>query len=149
MTGGWDQFVAYAGQVGVRSSSSLWQPITDARIRAVVPMAPEGAWLFGDRGLEAVNRPMMIIGGTADVINFYDLEAAYIFNHLGTPDRVMISFVGQDHMMIWDPQQKDRMAHFAVAFLGYHLQGRAEYARYFSEEFLSQYPDLAWGVVTQ
>ena len=33
-----------------------------------------------------------------------------------------------------------------VAFFGYHLQGRDDYAEYFSEEFVAQHDDLAWGV---
>jgi hypothetical protein len=41
---------------------------------------------------------------------------------------------------------RERMAHFAVAFFGYHLQGRADYAAYFSEKFVKQHDDLAWGV---
>jgi len=48
--------------------------------------------------------------------------------------------------MIFDREIIPRMAHFAVAFFGYHLQGRDEFAQYFSEEFVSQYDDLAWGV---
>jgi hypothetical protein len=33
-----------------------------------------------------------------------------------------------------------------VAFFGYHLQGWEEYAKYFSEDFVTQYEDLAWGI---
>ena len=49
--------------------------------------------------------------------------------------------------MVFDPPQMAQMKHFATAFFGYHLQGRTEYQEYFSEEFVSQYPDLFWGVV--
>ena len=38
------------------------------------------------------------------------------------------------------------MAHFAAVFFGYHLQGRAYLAHYFSEDFVAQYDDLEWGV---
>jgi hypothetical protein len=38
------------------------------------------------------------------------------------------------------------MAHFAVAFFGYHLQGRQDLAGYFSEDFVAQHDDLVWGV---
>ena len=38
------------------------------------------------------------------------------------------------------------MAHFAVAFFGYHLQGREDLGFYFSEEFVGQHDNLAWGV---
>ncbi len=145
LTGEWDAFVANAGSAITSSDDGLWKPLTDERIRAVVPMAPEGAWLFSKRGLAAVDRPTLIIGATQDTINIYDLEAASIFEHVGTPDKVMISFVGQGHMMVLDPQQVARMAHFATAFLGFHLQGREDYASYFSRDFVIQYKDLAWG----
>ena len=48
--------------------------------------------------------------------------------------------------MIMQSEPLARMKHFAAAFFGYHLQGRNEYANYFSEEFINQFDDLAWGV---
>jgi predicted dienelactone hydrolase len=111
-----------------------------------MPMAPEGAWLFGERGLLAANRPTLIIGATNDNINIYDLEAVDIFEHLGTPDRMLISFIGEGHMMIYDAGPVERMEHFAAAFFGYYLQGRADYAGYFSEDYVAGHEDLAWGV---
>jgi hypothetical protein len=38
------------------------------------------------------------------------------------------------------------MRHFATAFFGYYLQGREDYAEYFSEDFVTQFDDLAWGL---
>lgn len=143
----WDAFTAHAGAALTASSDGLWQPMTDPRILAVMPMAPEGAWLFGERGLAAANRPTLIIDGTADDINYYNLEAAWIYNHLGTPDRILISFVGQDHMMIFNTEQTARMKHFAVAFFGFYLQGRSDYAPYFDRDFIALQDGLAWGVV--
>ena len=146
MSVGWDEFVAHASPVITKSDDGLWQPMTDERILAVMPMAPEGAWLFGEQGLSAVNRPTLIIGASADDINIYDLEAAYVFEHLGTPDRAMISFVGENHMMIYKEEPILRMKHFATAFFGYYLQGRASYAKYFSEDFVLRRDNLAWGI---
>ena len=146
MSGGWDEFVAHASPAITISDNGLWQPITDERILAVMPMAPEGAWLFGEQGLAAVDRPTLIIGASADDINIYDLEAAYIFEHLGTPDRAMITFVGEDHMMIYSDEPILRMKHFATAFFGYYLQRQDDYARYFSESFVSRRDNLAWCV---
>lgn len=144
----WDEFEAHAGEAITISDDGLWQPMTDERIRAAMPMAPEGAWLFGERGLGVVNRPTLIIGATKDDLNIYNFEAAYIFEHLGTPDSTMISFVGKDHMMIFDNYQVARMKHFSTAFFGYYLQMLDDYAGYFSEDFIAQYDDLAWGVYT-
>ncbi len=142
----WDKFVANAGDVIPSVDGGLWQPMTDDRIRAVMPMAPEGAWLFGERGLATVDRPVLIIGATEDSGNDYNLEAVYIYEHLGTPDRLMISFVGEGHMMIYDGETINRLQHFATAFFGYHLQAREELAEYFSEEFVAGHNELAWGV---
>jgi hypothetical protein len=48
--------------------------------------------------------------------------------------------------MILDDVRAARMAHFAAAFFGSHLQGREDLAQYFSEEFVRQDEGLAWGV---
>ena len=89
----------------------------------------------------------IIIHGSADDINYYDLEAVYIFDHLGTPDKTLISFVDQGHMIIFNDEQLLKMKHFAAAFFGYHLQGQEKYARYFSEDFVSQKEGLASGYI--
>jgi predicted dienelactone hydrolase len=141
--GAWDEFAAHAGEAITASEDGLWQPMTDARIRAVMPLAGEGWWLFGERGLAAVDRPTLIIAATQDEL--YP-ENALILEHLGTPDKALISFVGQDHMMVYDGKAVARMAHFAVAFFGYYLQGRQDLAWYFSEDFVAQHADLDWGV---
>ena len=142
--GEWDQFVSHIDSSITESDDGLWQPLTDKRIRAVMPMAGEGWWLFGERGLAAVDRPVLIIDSTEDELY---KENVLIYEHLGTSDKSFISFVGQNHMMIYNGEMIARMAHFAVAFFGYHLQDREEFARYFSEDFVSQQDGLAWGVV--
>ena len=138
----WDEFTAHVGDSITASEDGLWQPLTDPRIRAVMPMACEGWWLFGERGLAAVDRPVLIIDGTNDELY---KENVLIYENLGTTDKTLISFVGQEHMMIYDPEMVARMAHFAVAFFGYHLQGREDYADFFSEEFVSKQDGLLWG----
>lgn len=139
----WDEFTAHVGESITSSQDGLWQPLTDPRIRAVMPMAGEGWWLFGERGLAAVDRPIMIIVATQDELY---KENALIFEHLGTADKRLISFLGQTHGGMLNSPLKEQMAHFAVAFFGYYLQGREDYAAYFSEEFVKQHDDLFWGV---
>lgn len=141
----WDEFAAHAGEEITVSQDGLWQPMTDARIRAVMPIAGEGWWLFGESGLAKVDRPVLMIVATLDELY---RENVLIFEHLGTPEKALISFVGLTHMMIYDDQEVARMAHFVVAFFGYHLQGRQDLAWYFSEDFIAQYEDLVWGVET-
>ena len=140
----WGQFVPYIGSSITESVDGLWQPLTDTRIRAVMPLAGEGWWLFGEKGLAAVDRPVLMIDSTEDELY---KENAVVYEHLGTSDKSFISFVGQDHMMIYSEEMIARMAHFAVAFFGYHLQDRQDFAKYFSEDFVSQQDGLAWEVV--
>jgi predicted dienelactone hydrolase len=145
----WDDFEDHAGSQITMSEDGMWQPMTDPRILAVMPMAPDGAWIFGEHGLAAVDRPTMILVGTKDYYegqSIYDMESAYIYEHLGTPDRFLISFIGRDHYMVFVPTSVDQMKHFATAFFGYYLQGQENYAEYFSEDFISQYDDLYRGV---
>lgn len=138
----WDEFAAHAGEAIRVSDDGLWQPMTDARIRAVVPLAAEGWLLFGEEGLAAVDRATLMIVSTGDV--WYS-ENALMFEHLHMPEKALVSFVGPDHMMIFNPGMVALMAHFAVASFGHHLQGREDLAWYYSEEFIAQYDDLAWG----
>jgi hypothetical protein len=139
----WDEFTAYFDESITYSEDGLWQPITDERIQAVMPMAGEGWWLFGERGLAAVDKPILMIVATDD--SLYK-ENALIYEHLGTPDKRLISFIGKDHMMIFESDYIERMANFATAFFGYYLQGREDQKYYFSEDFVTQFNDLAWGV---
>lgn len=142
----WNEFAAYVGDEITTSNDGLWQPITDERIRAVMPMAPDGAWLYGERGLALVDRPVLMIAPTEDEFIPYQSVTVDIFKRLGSPEKSMVSFIGKTHMMVDESAQVDRIRHFATAFFGYYLQGREEYKQYFSEDFVSQFDDLAWGV---
>jgi predicted dienelactone hydrolase len=141
----WEQFAAHAGKKLTTSDDGLWQPMTDSRIRAVMPMAGEGSWLFGDKGIAAIDRPVLMLCGTED--DLYS-ESKTIYEHLGTPDKTLISFIGREHLMILEDQEVLLMKHFAVAFFGHRLQRRADYAQYYSQDFVNQYKDLFWGVYT-
>jgi predicted dienelactone hydrolase len=138
----WDAFSAHFDEAITTSDDGLWQPLTDPRIRAVMPMASEGWWLFGERGLAAVDRPVLMIVATRDELY---KENVLIFKHLGVGDKRLISFIGRDHMMYRDEEIIARMAHFATAFFGYYLKGDQDAAQYISQDFVAQFRDLAWG----
>lgn len=142
----WDQFTAYAGDLITTSDDGLWQPLTNESIKAVMPMAPDGAWLYGERGISRVQIPTLIITGTSDDGADYTMETTYIYEHLGSPERYLISFIDKGHMMVFNTDVILRMKHFASAFFGYYLQGREDYLAYFSEDFIDRFDDLAWGV---
>jgi predicted dienelactone hydrolase len=109
-------------------------------------MAAAGTWLYGERGLAAADRPALLIAATEDEFIPYSLETAFIYEHLGAPEKSLISFIGKDHMQALDPAQAIRIKHFMLAFFGYQLQGREEYLEYFSQDFVAQSDDLAWGI---
>ena len=143
----WDEIKAHAAEAALtRSDDELWLPITDERILAVMPMAPESAWFYGQRGLAAVDRPTLLIAATEDDINPYDLEATFMLEHMDPAVGSMISFVGKSHFTMVDPEPMAWMRHFAAAFFGFHLQGREDLAYFFSEAFVAKHHDLAWGV---
>jgi predicted dienelactone hydrolase len=142
----WDEFSSQVSPRISTVSDGLWQQTTDDRILAVMPMAPDSAWLYGAEGLAAIDIPSLIIAGTADSLVSYKMTSCYVYDHLVNSDKVLISFIGKDHMMVEDKQVIGRIDHFAVAFFGYYLQGREDLVRYFSEEYVTQYNDLAWGI---
>ena len=141
----WNEFSSQVGAEISTITEGLWQPTTDDRILAIMPMASDSAWLYGPEGLAAINIPSLIISGTAD--EGYEVSSCYVHEHLVNSDRILISFIDKGHTkMVQNKEQRSRINHFAVAFFGYYLQGHEEYADYFSEEFVSQFDDLYWGV---
>jgi predicted dienelactone hydrolase len=143
----WDEFAAHAGAEITTSQDGLWQPLSDERIRAIMPMAPDGPWEFGERGLAAITLPALMICGTDDSRDTdYVQSCVYTFEHLGSQEKGLISFVDQRHLMIFDKDPKARMEHFIVAFFGDHLQGKTEYREYYSADFVNQFSDLVYGV---
>lgn len=143
----WEEFEAHAGESLTGGGEGLWQPMTSPLVKAAMPMGPEGAWLFGAEGLAAVDIPVLILVGTGDLINYYDLEAKFIFNHMGSEQKTIISFLAQDHYMVFEDDIVAVMKHLMTAFFGYHLQWNEDYAILLSEEVINAQEGLQWGVV--
>lgn len=141
----WQAFLTYAEKVLPNSADGLLQPLNDERIRAVMPMAFGFSRLYSQQGLATVDRPTLIITGTEDTPG-YLLDTAYAFDQLVGEDKALISFVDKAHLMIYEEKASDRIMHFAMSFFGYYLQGKTEYADYFSEAFVNQFDDLHWGI---
>ncbi len=127
LAGKWDEFEAYAQGAGLIGEERLWKPVTDPRIRAVLPMAPSGAWLYGADGLAAAERPLLIIAMTQDEFSPYEFETQFIYDHLGGPEHLMIALVGRTHMSIVESEVTDRLKHFVTAYFGWKLQGKQDY----------------------
>ena len=144
LTENWDEFALSTGNEVV-GDDGLWPAITDERIRVIVSMAAPSPWLYGERGLATVDRPVLIVSPTKDEDGPHEMVTD-IYEQIGNPKKVMISFIDRGHMMVSTPRDAKTLNHFATAFLGYYLQGRDDYAEYFSEDFVAQFDDLAWGV---
>lgn len=144
-TENWSAFASAVGNSITESEDGLWQPITDARIRAVAPMGLGAVMMYGERSLAAVDRPMLVLIPTDEMHPII----THVFEQVGNPEKVMVSFINRDHMMVLNSWEAERMNHFVTAFFGYYLQGRDDYAKFFSEDFVAQFDDLAWGVYTK
>lgn len=127
----WDEFTACVGDEITVSDDGLWQPLTDERIREVMPMAEYGTWLYGEQGLAAAAHPTFIIAPTADENISYQLETAYVFAHIGSPEQFLVSFVGREHMMVLELEQKKRINHLATAFFGLLSSGSRRLCKIF------------------
>lgn len=150
----WETVVARAEEVGIATPDGLWASMGDERIRATMPMGPEGFDLTGPDGLASVTVPVLLVAAGEDTANDYDPATTSLFENL--PEVELITFVGADHFMITEPDAVLQMRRFALAFFGYHLTGADGYAQYLSQQFVEQvapglgdtnsFDTLVWGV---
>ena len=139
----WDTFTANAEKILTIDQDGIWQAITDERIKAFIPMATEGYWLFD---FSSIDRPILMIAGSDDPLY---AENALIFEDLNLQDKTFITILNEEHMMIYDPDIVAKLAHFATAFFGYYLQGNENSAHYFSKDYVSLFDELQWGIVNE
>lgn len=148
----WDEFTAHADQLDVEASQGLWRSIGDERIRAVMPMGPEGAAFLGPAGLAEADVPALVIAGSADTTNEYRPATTSLYE--GYPDELvtLVTVVDADHGMIADPHVAPLVRHLMVSFLGLHLHDQPGYRSYLTQDAVenltpSDAPQLVWGVV--
>jgi hypothetical protein len=139
----WETFTSDAEKVITIDGDGIWQALTDQRIKAFMPLATEGIWLFD---LSLIDRPILMIAGSEDPLY---RENVLIFEDLPAKDKTFITFLNEDHMMIFDSDVVAQLAYFATAFFGYHLQGYENYQVYFSEDFISNLEGFVWGTMSQ
>jgi predicted dienelactone hydrolase len=142
----WEQLAAAAGEAITTSSDGLWQPMTDPRIKAVMPMGADGLYIFGEKGLAQVKMPVLLLAATQ--AGEYP-ENTLILDALGSADKSLITVVGRTHGIIFEPDMQPILRHFIVAFFGHQLQGRQDYAQFYSEDFVNQQKKLVWGKYTE
>ncbi|MFV0524131.1 MAG: alpha/beta hydrolase family protein [Acidimicrobiales bacterium] len=139
----------------------LWPSMGDSRVKAVVSMAGD-AYLFDQRGLEQLEVPVMVMGGTLDDGTPYTWGAKLTYDHAASDNKSLLSFPGAGHMLfldpcknllwvqdsayrdgictdaVWDERPLDIVAHYSTAFLRETLDADPE-AR---AALTGQQPDL-------
>jgi predicted dienelactone hydrolase len=126
----------------------------DERIKAAMPIGPEGFDMTGPDGLAEPTAAVLLIGGSADDLSDYDPATTQLFAHY--PGAELITFVGAGHFMIDYPDALSQVRRFAVAFFGHHLAEEEGYARFLTEDFVEQeapglgetdsFETLVWGI---
>lgn len=131
-------------EVGIVDENGLNYIPTDPRIRAVALMSPAFAPIYGERGLQSVNVPVLLLAGVHS--EFYeDGEISFIYQHLGSPERYLISFKDGDHGYLLLPHLRTR-EQLMTAFWGYYLQNRQDYAQFLTEAYVNSVEGIVWGV---
>jgi predicted dienelactone hydrolase len=145
-----EQISAYREQFEpLPAQGELWQPLTDERIKAVLPLTGGPGPVFGERGLASARVPMLLIAGTADSVSPYEWAGVFVYEQWGGDERTLISIIGADHQFGYGSAspRTSVVMHFATAFFGYSLQGQKEYAQYLTEDFVDGVEGLVWGPV--
>lgn len=128
----WDQLAAYRAAFGP-TEETLWTSFTDSRITAVLAMAPWGAPLFGEAGINGIQLPTCIIGGTNDKNAVYERDQVFVFNHLTSSESTLVSIQDAGHKMVYAPGIQDVLNHYATAFFSYHLHRKRKVYREVAE----------------
>jgi hypothetical protein len=82
----------------------------------------------------------MVMSGTSDDVCPYDIDAAYFYAHLGSPDRYLISLNKRDHF--WGMGEIDPKYQYISAFFGLYLQGKTDYAQYLTPDTAKDFKDI-------
>jgi predicted dienelactone hydrolase len=126
----------------------LWPPMGDARVDAIVPLAPEVVE-FGAESFKDVTVPVLLLAGSKDRAMFSELPLyqTYLYDNLGSAKKALAVFENADHMVfgtscsqvpwivelgsfwacsdpVWDMDRAhDLINHFTTAFLLDVLKG--------------------------
>ena len=141
----WTELSVYRGRFGALAEGNVWPPLKDERIDAVFSIAPCFSPLIGEEGPAAVNVPTLVVYPEKDEICKPSDGARVIYEHLGSADRYLLTLLDAGHASVMElSSDKSLLRQVGVAFFGYYLQGREEYAQYLTEEYVESLPNVAW-----
>lgn len=82
--------------------AGLWPSLGDKRVDAAISLAGD-AYLFDQRGLAALEVPIMAMGGTVDDGTPYTWGAKPTYDHAASAHKTLITFPGAGHFLFLDP----------------------------------------------
>lgn len=80
----------------------LWERFSDLHIQAVVTFAPWNGPIWGEAGLSGVTIPALVMVGAADHVTPAERDAFYIYERLGSSQKMLVTFDGADHFIFLD-----------------------------------------------
>jgi predicted dienelactone hydrolase len=140
----WEGFYADAGPKISFNPAGTWKPVKEIQIKAFMPIVPQVESIFNSRSLSAVDSATLLINSIADEEYYSSQDAKTLFENLGSEEKSMLSIVDLCYMIMCDDEKVSMVSHFVVAFFGQTLQGKQDYAEYYSKEFISKHEGLVW-----
>lgn len=135
----WDEVIAYRMQFGPLTEHDLWPPLSDARIRAVMPMALCNSPVQGELGAVAMVLPTLIVFPELEEECIPSDSAPFVYSHLGSQEKYLLTLLGTGHMTAFeDAGIQAIFRQFGVAFFGYYLQENTDYVHYLTPEFAAE-----------
>ncbi|GIK64870.1 MAG: hypothetical protein BroJett018_26640 [Chloroflexota bacterium] len=143
---GWN----YMTSVGQFDENGLWYLPSEWQFDAAVTVNPGLSPIFGDKGLTTATIPILQLSGYLDQEALFQEDQVFLFEHLGSADKSLITWIEVGHQLPAVPESMAlQVKHFLVAFFGYHLQGREEYAEFLTEDYVNSIEGLHWGVYSE
>jgi predicted dienelactone hydrolase len=155
-----DHLTQVAGLDG--TPDGLWPSFGDARVNAIVPLAPGSVVLFGQTGLQEVTVPALFMVGSMDALppEYY---ANWAYEHVNSEQKTLITLEGAEHAVfmngcdavtwqakefctdpVWDMDRAHKLInHFTTAFLLVELYGDEEAAAALAPEAVN-YPGITY-----
>jgi predicted dienelactone hydrolase len=119
----------------------LWPSFGDPRVTVIISMAGD-SYLFDEAGLSKIDIPIMAMGGVADTGTPYDWGTKPTYDYVASKDKVLVGFVGGEHMIFSTPCEQQPWMHEHPAYVFFCLDPVWDRARaldvvhHFSTAFL-------------
>ena len=136
-------------------------PVQDERVKAVIALNPVSSMLLGESGISQIQRPLMMVAGSEDIVTPAVPEQIRPFTWLTTPEKYLALIKNGTHFSVLESSDtegnvlpvlpsmigenpevaRSYLNALSVAFLQTHLANRPEYRPYLSAsyaKFISQ-----------